>query len=447
MAHSNVDLDIVWKGGQVTESHVASRLATRTLDNGLTVIARESAAAPIGSFWVWYRVGARNEVPGITGISHWVEHMLFKGTEQLPAGEIFRQVSAAGGTLNGFTWIDYTTYFETLPIDQLDLSLAIESDRMMNARFDPDEVASERTVIISERQGSENNPTYYLRESVVATAFMAHPYGQGVIGHLSDLQGITREDLYQHYQTYYRPNNAVAVFTGALDPEVAIERIAAKFGALEAGPAIPPVRTVEPEPYGEKRVTVHRPAPNQVILQSFLVPGASHEDIPALTVLDATLSGGKPFSFGGAGGTMGRSSRLYRAFVSTGLAAAAGSSFSLTIDPYLFSISATIEPEQDRDAFEERLTEAVAQLATDPVSDEELERAKRQLRAQFAYAWESATSQAYWLGSLATVAPERDAERFIDEIEAVTASDVQAVAARYLTDDRRTTGWLIPTKD
>ena len=146
-------------------------LIQTTLDNGLTVIVRQKQGAPIGSFWVWYRVGGRNEVPGITGISHWAEHMLFKGTEALPAGEIFRQVSAAGGTLNGFTWVDYTTYFETLPIDQIDLALTIESDRMIHARFDPDEVASERTVIISERQGNENQPVFFLREEVNAAAF------------------------------------------------------------------------------------------------------------------------------------------------------------------------------------------------------------------------------------------------------------------------------------
>lgn len=131
---------------------------TTTLPNGLTVLTREMHHAPLATFWVWYRVGARNEVPGITGISHWVEHMLFKGTPSLAAGEIFRRVNSNGGTLNGFTWLDYTAYYETLPADRLDLALAIESDRMVNARFDPDEVASERTVIISEKQGARTTP-------------------------------------------------------------------------------------------------------------------------------------------------------------------------------------------------------------------------------------------------------------------------------------------------
>src|SRR5213594_158828 len=152
-----------------------AEVVTARLANGLTVLTRELHHAPVATFWVWYRVGGRNEVPGVTGVSHWVEHMLFKGTPTFRAGEIFRRVTANGGTLNGFTWIDYTTYFETLPADRLDLALSIESDRMSNARFDPDEVSSERTVIISEREGNENEPTWHLDEEVTAAAFKVHP--------------------------------------------------------------------------------------------------------------------------------------------------------------------------------------------------------------------------------------------------------------------------------
>jgi zinc protease len=428
----------------VKASANGSPVVRRTLDNGLTVIVRPKHEAPIGSFWVWYRVGARNEVPGITGISHWAEHMLFKGTEAVPAGEIFRRVSAAGGSLNGFTWIDYTTYFETLPIDRIDLALEIESDRMTRARFDAEEVASERSVIISERQGNENQPTFFLREEVSAAAFRAHTYGQGVIGYLSDLQAITRDDLYRHYQTYYRPNNAVAVLAGNIEPDAAIEKIERFFGEIEPSPHIPSVRTVEPEPQGERRVTINRPAPNRVMLMAYLAPPANNPDIAALTVLDAVLSGGKPFSFSGAGGTIGRSSRFYRRFVSTGLAAGAGTSLSLSIDPYLFSVSATLNPETDQDDFERQISEEMARLQDEALDERELARAIRQLRAQWAYAQESVTSQAYWLGSLALVAPERDPDTFIDEIEAVTAADVQRVAQTYLTARRRTVGWLIP---
>jgi zinc protease len=164
-----------------------------------------------------------------------------------------------------------------------------------------------------------------------------------------------------------------------------------------------------------------------------------------MTVLDAILSGGKPFSFGGAGGTLGRSSRFYRRFVSTGLAAAAGTSFSLSIDPHLFSVSATLNPDIDQDEFEQNIDDEFRKLQEEPVGDAELARAIRQLRAQWAYGQESVTSQAYWLGSLAMVAPERDPDSFIDEVEAVTAEDIQRVAQSYFTRQRRTVGWLIPS--
>lgn len=414
------------------------------LDNGLTVIVRPQRGAPIGTFWVWYRVGGRNEVPGITGVSHWAEHMLFKGTERFGKGEIFRQITAAGGSLNGFTWLDYTAYFETLPIDRIDLALDIESDRMVNARFDPDEVASERTVIISERQGNENQPTFLLGEEVGAAAFKAHPYGQGVIGHMSDLRAMTREDLYGHYRTFYRPNNAVAVFVGDLEADDALERIARYFGGHERGPEVPEVRSQEPEQYGERRVTVNRPAPNRVVQLAHRAVSASDADVPALVVLDAVLSGGKPMGFGG-GAAMGRSSRFYRALVSSGLASSAGTSFSLSIDPYLFAASATLRPDADAARVEAAIVGELERVAREPVPEDELARAIKQIRAQYTYSQQSVSSKAYLLGSLATVAPERTPESFIDAIVSVTADDVQRVAATYLTESRRTVGWLIPT--
>jgi zinc protease len=181
-------------------------------------------------------------------------------------------------------------------------------------------------------------------------------------------------------------------------------------------------------------------------MMTFLAPAAAHEDVAALTVLDAILSGGKPFSFSGAGGTIGRSSRFYRRFVSSGLAAGAGSSFSLSIDPYLFSISATLNPDTDQAEFEALVDEELARLRDEPIDDIELGRALRQLQAQWAYGQESVTSQAYWLGSLALVAPDRDADAFIDEIEAVTPADVQRVARTYLAPHRKTVGWLSPSQ-
>lgn len=415
-----------------------------TLDNGLTVLIREVRRAPVASFWVWYGVGGRNEVPGITGISHWVEHMLFKGTATYKPGEIFRTVNKHGGTLNGFTWIDYTAYFETLPSNKILLGADIEADRMQNAVFDPAEVESERTVILSEREGNENQPTFHLREEVVGAAFRAHPYGQGVIGHTSDLHHISRDDLYRHYKTYYIPNNATVVVVGDVDAATMLQEIEARFGTIPSGPEPPRVRTVEPPQQGPRRVIVRRPAPSATLLVGFHAPPAAHEDTPAMLLLDTVLSGGKAMGFGGGGG-MGRSSRLYRRLVASGLCSAAGSSFALTIDPYLFSISATLVPRTEPEQVESIVMEELARLREEPVPEDELNRALKQIRAQFAYAGESVTSQAYWLGSLHTVAPARDPDTFIEELASVTPEDLLRVANTYLDLDRSTLGWLEPT--
>ncbi len=418
----------------------------RTLGNGLMVITREVHDAPVASFWVWYRVGARNEVSGITGISHWVEHMMFKGTPSLGKGEIFRSVSKNGGTLNGFTWIDYTTYFETLPSDRLDLSLRIESDRMVNSTFDPEEVASERTVIISEREGSENFPTFHLDEDVTATAFKVHPYGQGVIGWKCDLQSMTREDLYTWYRKHYAPNNAVVVAVGDFDTDSLMKKIEERFGPIPAGPPIPSVRSCEPPQEGERRVVVRRPGPTRYFTAAYHAPAADSPDVYPLFVLDAVLSGAKPLGLsGGRDTTMGRSSRLYRLLVDTGLCTGAGSSFGLTRDPYLFEISAGLRPDTGLEEVERTIFAEIERIQHDGVRPEELEKAVKQFRAQFTYASEGVTNQAYWLGDLEMVNRYTMLDDFVDRIAAVTADDVQRVAQSYLRPTNRTVGWFEPT--
>jgi zinc protease len=190
---------------------------TRTrLSNGLLVLLKEIHFAPIISHWMWYRVGSRNEIPGITGISHWVEHMLFKGTPRYPSRVLDKVISREGGYWNAFTYIDWTTYFETMPAGKIDIALQLEADRMQNASFAPEEVASERTVIISERQGNENEPMFLLSEELQAAAFRVHSYHHEVIGDLADLQTIERDDLYTHYKRYYVPDNAVLTISMSL---------------------------------------------------------------------------------------------------------------------------------------------------------------------------------------------------------------------------------------
>lgn len=423
----------------------ASPTQVTTLPNGLTILTRELHGAPIATFWVWYGVGARNETPGVTGISHWVEHMLFKATPKLGAGEIFRLVNKNGGTLNGFTSLDYTAYYETLPADRLDLAIGIEADRMVNARFDPDEVASERTVIISEKQGGENYPTTHLRETTVGAAFRIHPYRQGVIGYLSDLEAITRDDLYNHYRTFYAPNNATVVAVGDFRTAEVVAKIEAAFGGIARGGTIPTVRSVEPAQEGERRVIVRRPGPLPHFLTAYHAPAVGSPDVFPLMVLDAILSGAGAMGMSGGGASLGRSSRLYRALVETELASSASSGFGLMRDPYLFSLSAGLRPGVAIEEVERVAFAAIDRLRDELPSDEEMARALKGLRAQFAYASEGVTSIAYWLGSLGTIHTHTLYDEFLDRLAAVTAADVQGVARRYLAPENRTTGHFLPT--
>lgn len=438
---SNGHAEVVSTNHQNFERH--------SFPNGLTLLTKEVHSAPVISFWVWYRVGARNEHNGITGVSHWVEHMMFKGTHNFGKGAIMQQVAENGGTLNAFTSDDWTAYFETLPADRFDLALKIESDRIANSLFDPDEVASERTVIISEREGSENEPDHLLDEEVSSTAFKVHPYGNGVIGWKCDLRTITRDDLYNHYKTYYAPNNATVVVVGDFDTAEVVEKVSEAFGAYKASPHIPEVRAVEPEQNGERRVRVEKPGSTAQLEIVYHTPPASHPDVYPLMVVDAILSGAKPLGFGGA--ALGRSARLYRALVSTEIAAGAGSYFSMHKDPHLFTLAATARPSDDHEGslgrIEEALFEEIRKIQDGEISQAELDKAVRQSRAQFIYASDSASSQAYLMGFLESIYTADMYNDVLDKLAAVTPEEVQHVARSYLTEKNRTVGWFIPTEE
>src|SRR5918999_3491923 len=229
------------------------------LDNGLRVLIQEVHTAPLASVWCWYRVGSRDETSGLTGVSHWVEHMNFKGTTNIPREKVKGIIEQHGGYWNGYTWIDQTTYTETATRDALDHMLFIEAERMANCLYDPADVDSERTVIISELQGGENDPEQLLDQELTAAAFHAHPYRHPTIGWLGDLQTMTREDLYGYYRRYYVPNNATLVVVGDVDPKDAMTRVAQHFGKIEPRALERRSHTVEPDQLGERRVTVSKP--------------------------------------------------------------------------------------------------------------------------------------------------------------------------------------------
>jgi zinc protease len=414
-----------------------------TLDNGLTVFLREKHDAPVASFWVWYRVGSRNELPGLTGMSHWVEHMQFKGTPALAKGAIFGEVSRVGGTLNAMTSTDWTAYYETLPASQLDLSLRIESDRMVNSLFDPEETESERTVILSERQGAENRPTYLLNEEVIGTAFQAHPYRHMVIGYERDLRQISRDDLFGHYQRYYAPNNAFISAAGDFDAEELLERIQASFGSIPASTAVLPNVAQDPPQRGERRVLLKRPSPASYMVMAYRMPGATHPDVPALLVADALLSGAKPMGMGG-GSAMGRSSRLYKALVTTGLARSAGSGTNLHIDPHLWTFSATALPGIEPARIEAAIEAEIERLKSELASEEEFVKARKQIRAQYVYSRETVTAEAFWQGQMEIIDHAGRVDTLADELAAVTAEDVRRVVQTWLVPEGRTVGWQVP---
>jgi len=414
-------------------------LLKTTLGNGLTVVLRETHSAPVTSVWIWYRVGSRNEHLGITGISHWVEHMLFKGTARWPRQKLDQAIAREGGYLNGMTWYDFTTYFETLPSAKAYLALDIEADRMTNALFDADEVAAERTVVISERQGNENDPTFLLDEELTAAAFRVHPYGHDTIGHLCDLQTLTRDDLYAHYRTYYTPNNAILAAAGDFNAGEMLRMIERAFDKIPSRGPLPHVTAQEPPQHGERRVIVEGNAGTDYLTLAFHTPPATHPDLHALTVLSTVLAGGAG-SLVGSGSLTNYTSRLYRAVVARELAADVNASLIPTVDPGLYRISATVLPGHSSTEVEDALRAELELLRHEPITAEELAKAIRQARALFAFSSESITNQAFWLGFSEIFADTSWFLHYLERLEAVTAEDVLRVADAYLRPQNMTVG-------
>ncbi len=415
-----------------------------TFSNGLQVMLKEIHTAPIISNWAWYRVGSRDEIPGITGISHWVEHMQFKGTPQFPAGVLDKAVSREGGVWNAFTYMDWTTYFETMPADKIDLGTCLEADRMANSIFDPEEVSSERTVIISERQGNENHPLFRLGEAVQAAAFRVHPYHHEIIGDMADLQTISREDLYRHYKSYYQPNNAVVVVTGDFETEAMLARLRELFETIPAGEA--PLRRArtEPEPRGEHRLTVEGPGETAFIQDTYRAPAATDPDFFPFVVLDSLLTGPSSLNLFG-GGISNKTSRLYRALVEGELAVSLKGSLPATIDPFLYTITATVHPQKSPEEVITAIDDEIKRAQDEAPGTEALARAVKQARALFAYGSESITNQAFWLGFTEMFASYDWFTQYLDNLAAVSPEDVQRIAQTYLRPQNRVLGTYLPT--
>jgi zinc protease len=414
------------------------------LDNGLRVLVKPMHTVPVVSVWIWYRVGSRCERPGVTGVSHWVEHMLFKGTPSLPKGEIMKSISRVGGVDNGFTREDDTVYYETLPAEHLDLGLRIEADRMVNSTFDPAEIESERSVIISEREGAENHPQMQLWEQVMGTAYQVHPYRWPVIGYMCDLRKMTREDLLAHYRRFYAPGNATLVLAGDLAPVSAMEMVRRRFADVPPGGVSHEMRAEEPQQAGERRVEVCRPGNAVYWMCCYHVPAHAHEDRLPLAVLEAVLSGARPLSLSG-GGFLGKSARLFDALVNRKkLAVWAGCSAQFMKDPGLFWLSMMLRDGVKPERAESAMFAEISRLQDSGPRPAEMRRALRQVKAQVEYARDGITANAYMVGSFDAQGSLDEMDTIADRVATVTAADVTRVARAYLTRQNRTVGVFMP---
>jgi zinc protease len=419
-------------------------ITTAQLSNGLRIRLKEIHTAPIISSWIWYGVGSRNELPGKTGLSHWVEHMQFKGTPTYPGGKLDKLISREGGSWNAFTFLDWTTYFETLPKNKIDLAFKLEADRMVNSQYDPLEVESERTVIISEREGSENEPLFKLGEAVQKAAYKNHPYRHEVIGEKSDLITIRRDDLFNHYLFYYAPANALLAVAGDFNSNDLLILIQERFNELSTRP-VPhnPVKK-EVQSRNEKRCTVSGPGETTYIQIAYHAPSGNEMAFMPFTVIDSLMTGPTGLNMFGGGSISNKTSRLYRALVDTELAVGVGGGIQATIDPFLYVITITVNPRHKAETVLAAFDNEIHDLLNHPVSQKEVDRAIKQARALFAYGSESITNQAFWLGYSEMFADYNWFTTYLDRLSSVTPNEALAVCQKYLNTSSRVVGFYLP---
>jgi zinc protease len=405
------------------------------LANGMKVLLVESPKAPVVTVQIWYKVGSRNEVMGRAGLSHMLEHMMFKGTPKHPKGEFSRLIKKNGGNDNAFTSQDFTAYFENLAADKVELALELEADRLRGLLLDDKEFQLEREVVKEERRlRSEDDPQSYLAEALFAQAFQMHPYHWPIIGWFPDLNAMTRADLKRHYDAYYVPNNATLIVVGDFKAAKLLPVIKRVFEPIPKRPLPPQQVAAEPEQRGERRIIVKRDAQLPTVMIGYRAPNYSGDDAYALTILESILSHGK-------------TSRLYRNLVyEQKLALAVGAEYSLLqTDPGLFYCFAVVAPGQDSGQVERAVYAEIRKLQQEAPSGEELQRAKNQVEAAHIFGQDSNFRQAMLMGQAETTgAGWKQVEQFVKKLREVKADDVKRVAQKYLVEDGRTVGILIP---
>ena len=411
-----------------------------TLDNGLQVVVIPDHRTPVVTQMIWYKVGSADETPGKSGLAHFLEHLMFKGTSKHPAGEFSRTVLRVGGNENAFTSTDYTGYFQRVPSQELGKMMEFEADRMTGLVLKDENVLPERDVVLEEyNMRVANNPEARLTERMMAALYLNHPYGRPVIGWHHEIEKLNREDALAFYRRFYAPNNATLVVAGDVDPNEVRPLAERTFGVVAAQPAIPArrVRPQEPEPVAPRTVTLSDPRVEQpTIRRAYLVPSASSGAAGQSTALDvlAQLMGG------------GSNSYLYRRLViDHSLAVNATAAYQgVALDPTQFTISVAPKPGVPFAQIEEVIDEVISGIGQNGIRAEDLERVKTQLIAESIYAHDNQATLARWYGgALTTGLSIEDIRSWPERIRAVTADQVREAAQKWLDKKRSVTGYLV----
>jgi zinc protease len=416
------------------EAGLSEKVYETTLPNGLKVIFLENHKAPLITFQIWYRVGSRNEEWGKTGLSHMLEHMMFKGTKKVGPEDFSRIIQENGGNDNAFTSRDFTAYFETLSADRIQIAIDLESDRMQNLVLRQKDFRTEHMVVMEERRlRTDDNPQAFLMEQIESAAYQIQPYHWPTIGWMEDISRFTLQDVKDYHRTYYSPSNAFIVVVGDFHREELLPRIEKAFGSISGGKAPDQRRDIDPKQTGERRIIVKKKAQLPFLVMGYHVPNISNPDSYVLEVIASLLSEGK-------------SSRLYKKLIHENqLAVSVDASNSLlSKDPSLFYVSAEPLPGKKVSEVEAALDREILRLQKEPVPDHELEKAKNQLEADFVYSQDSLFYQAMLLARNEIALSWKKIDNYIPSIRKITSGDISRVAKKYLTPDNRTVGILIP---
>lgn len=416
----------------VIPSTFATEDVRRTvLDNGLVVLTKEVHTSPIVTSMIWYRVGSRNEELGHTGKSHFLEHMLFKGTERFRKGEIDLITLKNGGGNNAFTSHDFTAYYFNFASDRWEITMELEADRMLNCAFDPEEFEAEKKVVIEELKTGLDSPWGLLLQDVDAAAFKVHPYRNPIVGWLQDVERATAEQQQAYYRKYYQPNNAVLVIVGDFETESVLAKVLRSFSSLPSGPEPPAMLLKEPPQRGERRVVVRWRSKVPRLAIAYHAPEIAHTDSYALQVLAVILAEGK-------------SSRLYQRMVERERTVTfVSAEYGEAKDPTLFHIRSEARGDHSTDEIESSIYDELTSVAAKGVTPHELDRAKHQIEAHFILSRERTLDQAILFGQIEMLHGLDYIDSYLQHTGAVTSEDVMDVCARYLNENNRTVGRLL----